>query len=111
MNTGCIVCILLALLFLLCALIFFIGKEKAAFLISGFNSLSKEERQSYDRKRMSKDQGTAFFIWAAIFDTGAILSYVFSQYIAIAAFVLWIIVFFHDVHLDEIRAFGKYKRK
>lgn len=110
MNTGFIACGGACLLFLLFALIFTIFKEKSAILISGFNSMPKEKRELYDKEKLSKDQRNACFIWAAIQGIGAVLAYCVSQYMAIAAFVIWLIVFFKDVHLDEHKAFDKYKR-
>ena len=41
---------------------------------------------------------------------GAILSYFISQYMGVIAFIVWLIMFFKDVHLDEEKAFGKYKK-
>ncbi|MEG0345860.1 MAG: DUF3784 domain-containing protein [Erysipelotrichaceae bacterium] len=111
MNIGCITCFIGCLVFLFFAFLFTILGEKGAMLISGFNSLSKVETELYDKARMSKDQRKSFFIWSLILGTGAILSYLISQYIAIVAFVVWLIVFFQDVHLDEEKAFGKYKKQ
>lgn len=111
MNIGTFVCSILCVLFLLLALIFTIFKGKAAWLISGFNTLSKAQRELYDKERMSKDQRNAFLIWAFILGAGAILAYFISSYISGIAFILWLIEFFKDVHLDEEKAFGKYKKK
>ena len=101
MNIGFIVCICCCLLFLIFALIFTILKDKAAILISGFNSISKDQREMYDQKKMSKDQRNAFLIWGLIFAVGAILANFISQFFAIIAFIVWLIIFFKDVHLDE----------
>lgn len=60
---------------------------------------------------MSINQRNAFLVWAVILGTGAILSYFISQQIAIAAFIVWFVVFFKDVHLDEDKAFGKYTKQ
>ena len=111
MNIGFIVCICCCLLFLIFALIFTILKDKAAILISWFNSMSKDQREMYDQKKMSKDQRNAFLIWGLIFAVGAILANFISQFFAIIAFIVWLIIFFKDVHLDEEKAFGKYKIK
>ena len=107
MNIGFILMGISCLLFLLLALLFAILKGKAAILISGFNTIPKYQRELYDQDRMSRDQRNAFLIWAGI---GAILSYFISQYMAVIAFIVWLIVFFKDVHLDEEKAFGKYKK-
>ncbi len=111
MNIGFFVCIVSSLLFCLFALIFTFLKGKSAMLISGFNTLSKEQRASYDKEKMCKDQRNTFLLWSVILGTGAILSYFISEYAAPAAFAVWLVVFFKDVHLDEEKAFGKYKRK
>jgi hypothetical protein len=111
MNIGCIMCGILCIFFLLSALLFAILKEKGAILISGFNTLPKEERELYDKTKMSKDQRNAFIMWAVILGVGAILSYFVTQYIAIIAFIVWLVVFFKDVHSDTEKAFGKYKIK
>ncbi len=73
--------------------------------------MSKDQRKMYDQKKMSKDQRNAFLIWGLIFAVGAILANFISQFFAIIAFIVWLIVFFKDVHLDEEKAFGKYKIK
>lgn len=110
MNTGSIVCGGACLLFLLLAFIFNVLKEKSVMLISGFNTLPKEKRELYDKEKLSKDYRNIVLIWAVIQGTGAILAYYISQYIAIVAFIIWFIVFFKDVHLDEEKAFGKYRK-
>lgn len=110
MNTGFFACAVSCLLFLLSALVFTILKGKAAILISGFNTLPKQERALYDKEKMSRDQRNAFLLWAVILGIGAVASYFVSGYMAFAAFLLWLLVFFRDVHLDEEKAFGKYRK-
>lgn len=108
MNIGFIVCSVLCLFFLLLAVVFSLLKEKGAVLISGFNTMPKEKRELYDKKRMSEDQRNSLVIWAAIFAAGAGLSYYLTQYAAIPSFAAWLILFFKDVHLDAEKAFEKY---
>lgn len=110
MGKEVMMCGTASFLFLLLAFVFTCLKEKAAMLISGFNTLSKEERKKYDTERMSRDQRNLFLIWAAILGAGALLSCFISKYMAVIAFVIWLVVFFRDVHLDEEKAFGKYKK-
>lgn len=94
------------------ALLFAVLKGKAAILIAGFNTMPKEQRKQYDRERMSKDQRNSFILWAIILGSGSLLSELTSsQNVAIAAGIIWLVVFFRDVHLDEEKAFGKYKIK
>ena len=110
LNKGAFACAVPCLLFLLAALIFTVLKGKAAILISGFNTLPKQERALYDKERMSQDHRNAFFLWSVIMGIGALLSYFVSKYMAIAAFAVWFPVFLKDVHLDEEKAFGKYRK-
>lgn len=54
MNIGTITCLILAVFFGIISIIFALLKEKGALLISGFNTMPKEEREKYDQKKMSK---------------------------------------------------------
>lgn len=109
MNIGFWVCAASSIVWLLLALLFTLLKGKATILISGFNVMPKEQRRLYDTKRMSKDYRNMFLIWTAIFGVGTLLSLLISTYLAIPTFIIWMIVLFKDVHLDEEKAFGKYK--
>ena len=110
MNIGAITCSLLGGLFLLLWLLFAALGERAALLISGFNTLPPEKRAQYDVSRMCRDQRNAFLLWAAVLAAGAALSLLISQLFAVAAFAVWLVLFFRDVHLDAENAFGKYRR-
>lgn len=109
MNTGVISCIIFGGLFLVMTILFTLLKEKAAVLISGFNSIPKEERKNYNQQKMSKDMRNSFILWSIIFFVGALMSFLVSTYVAIISFVVWLILFFKDVHVDMEKAFGKYR--
>lgn len=109
MNIGFTVCLVMGGLFLIFAITFALLKENGAMLISGFNTLPKQEREKYNQLKMSKDLRRSFLIWSAVFAIGAILSYFISSYIALASFIVWLILFFKDVHIDTEKAFGKYR--
>ncbi len=111
MNIGFYSCLALAVIFGIMTLIFKVLGKKATILIGGFNSLPKDQRELYDTEQMGKDQRNAMLLWTIIMTAGAVLSYLVSQYTAIAAFGIWLIVFFKDVHMDTEKAFGKYKIK
>jgi hypothetical protein len=111
LSMGSTLCGTLCAVFLLFALLFTLLKEKGAILVSGFNTMPKEERALYDTAKLVKDQRNALLIWAVILGVGAVLAYCLTQYIAIIAVVVWLVVFFKDVHLDCEKAFGKYKIK
>ena len=110
MNVGAITCLMLAVLFGIISIIFALLKEKAAILINGFNTMPKEKREKYDKKKMSIDMRNSFFLWSIILFSGAILSYFISEYCAIIAIVIWLIIFFKNVHLDSEKAFEKYRK-
>lgn len=110
MNIGMITCGIFCLFFLVLALIFTLLKEKAAMLVSGFNTLSKEIREQYDMYQISQDHRNLFLLYAIIFGIGVVLSYMISEDMAILVFIIWLIVFFKDVHLDASQAFEKYKK-
>lgn len=111
MNIGFYACLILAIIFGILTFVFFLLKDKGAILISGFNSLSKRDREFYDVAKLSRDQRNTMFIWTIIMCVGALFSLFISQYFAVIAYVIWLIVFFKDVHFNTEKAFGKYKIK
>ncbi|MFP3154402.1 DUF3784 domain-containing protein [Lachnospiraceae bacterium ZAX-1] len=111
MNIGTISCILMASIFALIALIFALLKEKAVILIAGFNMLPKEKQAQYDKGKISVDFRNMCSIWGIIFVAGAVFSFLAGTYMAILAFVVWLVLFFKEVHLTVEKAFEKYKIK
>ena len=89
MNTGVWACGILACIFGILVIILSLLKEKGAMLVSGFNTLSKKERDMYDSETIAKDTRNQFFIWTCIMLIGMILSILISSYMAIAAYVIW----------------------
>jgi hypothetical protein len=108
-NIGAIACAVLGAVFLCISLIFTLLKEKGAILISGFNTLPKEDRSSYDQRRMSRDMRNSLLLWCAVLLTGAALSFFISFYFAILAAVIWLVLFFREVKIDVDKAFRRYK--
>jgi len=111
MNLGFWACSILVIPFGILGVLFAIFKEKAAKFVSGFNSLTKEEQVLYDKAHISRDMRNQCFIWSAIMFIGAILSYFVTQYMAILTFLIWLILFFKEVHFDTHKAFEKYLLK
>ena len=99
------------LLCLLFALIFTFLKGKAEILVSGFNTLPKRQRELYDREKISRDHRNVFFLWAFILGSGAVMSHIYSEYAGLLAFVLWLALALKDLHVDEEKAFAKYKKQ
>ncbi|WP_295087185.1 DUF3784 domain-containing protein [uncultured Ruminococcus sp.] len=111
MNIGFVLCGVMVIPFASIGILFSIFKEKAAKFVSGFNSLPKEEQALYDKAFISRDIRNQCFIWAAIMLIGAVMSYFVTTYMAIPAYIVWLILFFKEVHLDAHKAFEKYLRK
>ena len=104
-------CGILVIPFLLVGLFFAAFKVKAAPFVSGFNSLSKDEQERYDKAYISRDIRNQCFVWSGIMFVGAILSYFVTAYMAVPAFIIWLILFFKEVHFDTYKAFEKYLLK
>lgn len=62
----------------------------------------------YDKANISRDMRNQCFIYFVLLSIGAILSYFLSAYIALAALLVWLIIFFHNFNLDAEKAFEKY---
>lgn len=105
---GTTMCLVLGMIFALMGLVFAIGKEKAAILVAGFNSLSKEERDRYDTAYISRDMRNQCWLWTVILLAGAVLTYYVSPYMAVIAMIVWLYVFFKEMHVDTYTAFKKY---
>ena len=92
-------CGVLVILFVIIGVLFAIFKEKAAKFVSGFNSLPKEEQALYDKAHISRDIKNQCFTWAGIMLVGAVLSYFLTPYMAIPAFIIWLVLLFKAFHL------------
>lgn len=75
MNIGFLTCILLSVFFSIIALIFTIMRGKASILISGFNTLPKNEQKLYDKDFLVRDMRNLMFLLGFIMLIGALLSY------------------------------------
>lgn len=111
MNIGFWACAILATLFLIIGIIFALLKEKGAKFVSGFNSLSEAQQQCYDKAYISRDMRNQCFTWSIVMSIGALCSYLFSPYLAIVAYMIWLVLFFKEFHLDTEKAFEKYLLK
>lgn len=108
MNIGVWACAILAILFLIIGITFALLKEKGARFVSGFTTLPESQQQLYDKAYISRDMRNQCFTWSAIMLIGALGSYLISPYLAIAAYIIWLILFFKEFHLDAQKAFEKY---
>ena len=55
LNIGGVACLVLAVIFGLFAAVFLVLKERAAMLVSGFNTMPREKRVQYDTERISRE--------------------------------------------------------
>lgn len=108
MNIGFWSCIILVIPFVIIGVLFAIFKEKATKFVSGFNSFSKEEQTMYDKAQISRDIRNQCFIWTVIMLAGATLSCLLTPYMAIPTYIIWLVLFFREVHFDNHKAFKKY---
>ena len=60
---------------------------------------------------MSKDMRDLFFICSLIFLLGAVLTYIWGKLWFWVSFVVWLVYFFKNVHFDDEKAFGKYRKR
>ncbi|MBQ6265711.1 MAG: DUF3784 domain-containing protein [Clostridia bacterium] len=108
MNAGFAACLVLFAVFAVFGVLFAVLKEKGVKLVSGFNSLSKDEQEKYDKARIVRDMRNQCFIWSCIMFIGAVLSFFLTPYLAIPAIAVWLILFLKQVHFDVHKAFDKY---
>lgn len=111
MNIGFWLCAVLSIPFAIIGGLFAIFKEEAAKFVSGFNSFSKEEQALYNKAHISRDIRNQYFIWAVIMLIGALLSCFLTPYMAIPTYIIWLVLFFKEVHFDNRKAFEKYLLK
>lgn len=83
----------MALIFFIFSTIFFIFKEKSAFLIGGYNNLSQKQKKNFDKLKMSQDFAVMFFKYSLIFFIGAIGCITVTESSFWIAFIIWIIYF------------------
>jgi len=62
MVAGIVVVILIIVIFIVCGIILSLGK--GAFLIAGFNTMTKEEKEKYDVISLCKFWGICMFLFA-----------------------------------------------
>ena len=84
-------------------------KGKATFLISGFNTLPKAERATYDQDRLALDSTKNLLVWTAVMVIGALACAFICRWIFIIAYIVWFVLVFKDFKLDARKAFAKYK--
>ena len=109
MKIGALACYIMAIIFYAIAFILVLMKENGAKLISGFNGLPKAEQDTYDKVRIVNDCRNDFQVWATLMLAGGVLSMTLTDYVAIPAFVIWLVLFFKNVKLDVRKAYEKYK--
>lgn len=100
-----------SILFLLLALLFAALGEKGAMLVSGFNTMPRDKREQYDKVSISKDQRNLFFLWSGLWAAGAFSIWLISGKIIYVILVIQLVLFFREVHLDEEKVFGKYRKR
>ena len=106
---GFWMCIALAPVFAILALLFACMKEHAAGLLAGFNELLPEEQAAYDRAWIARDNRNLFLLSAIAMLAGALGSLLVSGLFAVAAYAIWLFLQFRGFHWDARKAYAKYK--
>lgn len=100
--------IVFAISFALIALLFTIKKDNYR-LIAGFNDLSKDKQDLYNKQKIRIDMRNHFLLYSIIFIVGTILTYLFSLVFGIISIIIWVILFIKSIKLDTDKALKKYK--
>ncbi|MCR5824114.1 MAG: DUF3784 domain-containing protein [Lachnospiraceae bacterium] len=108
MNIGFWLCAVLVIAFAALGIFFALLKDRAAKYLSGFNMLPKAEQELYDKARISRDMRNSCFIWTAVMAAGAVACWLLTTYAFIPAYIIWIVLFFRDFHIDARKAYKKY---
>ena len=78
--------------------------KKITWLISGYNTASKEAKKEYDIEKLTRHTGNFLFILAVIFLVMAVISILISEYIAVVSWVgfgvLFISIFCGIIYLN-----------
>ena len=111
MNIGFWSCIILVIPFLIIGVLFCDFMEKQQNLFQDLIHFLKKNRALYDKAHISRDIRNQCFMWAIIMLAGALLSCFLTPYIAIPTYIIWLVLFFREVHFDNHKAFEKYLLK
>ena len=71
----------------------------------------KEHYTSYIKNNPDWEFAGLYFDEGIIMLAGALLSYFLTPYIAIPTYIIWLVLFFREVHFDNHKAFEKYLLK
>ena len=102
-------CVTCGVVFFIFAVLFAVLKEKAVPLISGFNSLSREEQKKYDRTALARDYRNMFALWAFVMLAGALFCLRFGLPAFCVTIAVWILTARNKIHFSFEKAFGKYR--
>ena len=83
---------------LLCLFSIVLLSGKGGFLVAGFNTLPKEEKEKYNQKRLSRIMGVGFSIVTIII--GISIYYKFELPSSISWFFPWGILLTTDLHFN-----------
>ncbi len=95
-------------LFFTIAFIFLIFKNKAWFLIGGYNCIPKEQRKNYDETKLIKDFRNTFLKYGLIWLFGGVGCILISDLCFWISFIIWLIYFSKNSSLSY-KIFDKYK--
>ena len=74
-----------------------------------FRSMSANQRQQYDQKKLVLDMRNRLLLWTAIFVVGGILSQFVWTGFVYPTFIIWLVLVFKNFSLNPPKAYEKYK--
>ena len=98
------------MVFMLVAVYFTAKPEKVSFMISNFAHLSKEKRDSYDLRGLSKYLCRVFTICGVICFVGAFASHIWGAAAYWITTILWIVIAVATMRVDNERLLSKYRK-
>ena len=103
--------LLMAVLLYALFLVFAIKKEKAADLVSGFNSLTEAQKARYDKAAIARHYAAFMRLTAEFFLLGAALAHWLGFWAFVAAMAGLLGMCAKEMHVDWEKDFEKYRIK
>ena len=104
-----IVLILVEVMFITLSVLFFMGKGKN--LIAGYNTMSKEEKEKYDEKKLLRSMGFMALICAVMTGAMAIFGYLVEKGVFKEGYMIYAALLFVAVIVITTIFIGRYINK
>ena len=95
-------------IFLVCAVLFRVRPERAGFLISHYNTFSREKKARYDMAGLGRYVSGIFLLCALVCLVGAAATIRFAELAYWASTILWIAIALATLRVDREALLKKY---